>query len=176
MKKVLCILTIILLCGIVRASDITAIFDPFTRVLDVSTNNLSSSYCYVKAGINRHGHTIPFKNSSFGFTASTNGVEFASKTWPPAGVKYVSTDQDILETARVMWEADAVVTFNFWLNSAGESHSTNLVVTVPRPPKPYPSWHWDAPTLSWQAPVPYPDDGKDYVWDEANQKWVLVVY
>jgi hypothetical protein len=40
-------------------------------------------------------------------------------------------------------------------------------------PQPYPSWTLDA-EWNWQAPVPYPDDGGLYTWDEATLSWVLV--
>jgi hypothetical protein len=49
----------------------------------------------------------------------------------------------------------------------------NGVVGVFYAPQPYPSWVISAPTWEWQAPVPYPTDGGDYVWDEATQSWVL---
>lgn len=38
-------------------------------------------------------------------------------------------------------------------------------------PQPFPSWTIAAPTWQWQAPVPYPDDGKLYYWDEATLSW-----
>ena len=41
-------------------------------------------------------------------------------------------------------------------------------------PQPYPSWILDSETYYWQAPVPYPNDGKNYVWDEATLSWVEV--
>jgi hypothetical protein len=41
------------------------------------------------------------------------------------------------------------------------------------PSSPYPSWLWDENAYAWVAPVPYPDDGRAYVWDEATQSWVL---
>jgi hypothetical protein len=44
------------------------------------------------------------------------------------------------------------------------------------PPKPYPSWVLDEATCRWEAPVPYPTDGKRYVWDEATQTWVAHEY
>jgi hypothetical protein len=40
-------------------------------------------------------------------------------------------------------------------------------------PQSYPSWTLDA-DWNWQAPVPYPDDGGLYTWDEATLSWVLV--
>ena len=38
-------------------------------------------------------------------------------------------------------------------------------------PQPYPSWTFNEATLIWSPPVPYPDDGKVYVWEEALQEW-----
>jgi len=42
------------------------------------------------------------------------------------------------------------------------------------PPKPYDSWVLNDATCLWEAPVPRPDDGKEYTWDEATTSWVLV--
>ena len=42
------------------------------------------------------------------------------------------------------------------------------------PPKPYPSWILNETTGLWDAPVPYPTDGKRYTWDEDNQTWVEI--
>lgn len=41
-------------------------------------------------------------------------------------------------------------------------------------PKPYPSWLLNTSTGDWDAPVPYPTDGKAYYWDEATLSWVLL--
>lgn len=41
-------------------------------------------------------------------------------------------------------------------------------------PQPFPSWTLDDETCLWDAPVPYPDDGKIYTWDEATLAWVEV--
>ncbi len=38
-------------------------------------------------------------------------------------------------------------------------------------PQPFPSWSLDE-NYDWQAPIERPADGKDYLWDEANQVWV----
>jgi len=38
-------------------------------------------------------------------------------------------------------------------------------------PQPYPSWTLDD-NHDWQPPVPYPDDGGEYVWDETLLEWV----
>lgn len=41
-------------------------------------------------------------------------------------------------------------------------------------PQPFPSWTLDEDTCLWNAPVPYPDDGKIYTWDEATLAWMEV--
>jgi hypothetical protein len=41
--------------------------------------------------------------------------------------------------------------------------------------KPYPSWVGDIDTMSWQSPVPYPQDDKRYYWDELTINWVEVI-
>ena len=42
------------------------------------------------------------------------------------------------------------------------------------PQRPYPSWVLNETTCLWDAPVPYPTDGKRYTWDEATTSWVAV--
>jgi len=37
--------------------------------------------------------------------------------------------------------------------------------------KPYDSWVLDESTCAWDAPVTYPDDGKDYNWNEETRSW-----
>lgn len=39
-------------------------------------------------------------------------------------------------------------------------------------PKPFPSWVLNETTASWQAPIPRPDDGKNYIWDEDTKSWI----
>ena len=40
------------------------------------------------------------------------------------------------------------------------------------PPKPYPSWVLNEATCHWEAPVPYPEDGGPYAWDEETGGWI----
>ena len=47
------------------------------------------------------------------------------------------------------------------------------VVGVFYAPQPYSSWILNTQTYYWEAPVPYPTDGKTYDWDEITQSWVL---
>lgn len=40
-------------------------------------------------------------------------------------------------------------------------------------PKPngFDSWIYDEDTGDWKSPIPYPDDGISYYWDEASTSW-----
>jgi hypothetical protein len=40
------------------------------------------------------------------------------------------------------------------------------------PPKPFASWALNENTCLWDAPTPYPNDDKEYRWDEVTTSWV----
>jgi len=42
------------------------------------------------------------------------------------------------------------------------------------PPKPFASWTLNESTCLWDAPVPMPNDGKAYKWDESTLSWTEV--
>ena len=54
---------------------------------------------------------------------------------------------------------------------AGIDYTYDETADVFIAPKPFASWSLDA-NYDWQAPIERPADGKDYLWDEANQVWV----
>lgn len=37
--------------------------------------------------------------------------------------------------------------------------------------QPYASWIWNSETFVWSSPVPYPDDDKNYFWNEETTSW-----
>jgi hypothetical protein len=41
------------------------------------------------------------------------------------------------------------------------------------PPKPFDSWKLSS-DFKWESPVPYPKDGKVYLWNEKALKWDLI--
>jgi hypothetical protein len=63
---------------------------------------------------------------------------------------------------------------SFRKNFAGIEFTYDSVLDAFIPPKPYPSWLLNTNTAQWEPPVPYPNDGKMYRWDEENQSWVEV--
>ena len=60
---------------------------------------------------------------------------------------------------------------NFRKNYAGIGYTYDANLDAFVAPQPYPSWVLDA-DAQWQAPVPYPTDGKMYAWDEGTLSWV----
>ena len=59
-------------------------------------------------------------------------------------------------------------------NYAGVGNSYDSVRDAFIAPKPYPSWTLNESTCGWDAPVTYPDDGKDYIWDESTTNWTEI--
>ena len=39
---------------------------------------------------------------------------------------------------------------------------------------PYQSWIFNENICQYEAPTPYPDDGKNYDWDEQNLTWIEI--
>ena len=42
------------------------------------------------------------------------------------------------------------------------------------PKKPFNSWILNETTCLWESPIPYPQDGNMYKWNEQNQSWDLI--
>lgn len=61
---------------------------------------------------------------------------------------------------------------NFRAHYAGVGYTYDAALDAFIPPKPYPSWVLNSQTCNWGAPVPNPDDGKAYDWDETTTSWV----
>ena len=38
-------------------------------------------------------------------------------------------------------------------------------------PQPFLSWTFNEQSLDWDPPIPYPNDGNFYSWDETNKQW-----
>lgn len=65
---------------------------------------------------------------------------------------------------------------NFRYNYAGAGYffdSTAAPFGAFIPPKPYKSWFLNTNTFRWEPPIPIPNDGGVYYWDESTKSWVL---
>jgi len=58
-------------------------------------------------------------------------------------------------------------------NYAGRGYRYDEGLDAFIPPQPHPSWVLNG--VVWEAPVPYPEDGERYVWNENQKVWEPVV-
>jgi hypothetical protein len=61
----------------------------------------------------------------------------------------------------------------FRKNYAGIGYTYDPTRDAFIPPSPYSSWVLVEETCQWTAPIPNPNDGKRYYWDENIKNWVL---
>jgi hypothetical protein len=59
-------------------------------------------------------------------------------------------------------------------NYAGIGYSYDAQRDAFISPKPYASWVLNEQTCLWESPVPYPNDGGRYAWNESTQTWDAV--
>lgn len=60
-------------------------------------------------------------------------------------------------------------------NYAGIGDIYDEVNDVFYAPQPFPSWSLQQSSWTWEAPTPYPTDGKIYIWDESILSWRPIV-
>ena len=63
---------------------------------------------------------------------------------------------------------------NFRVNYAAIGYTYDATLDAFIPPKPYPSWLLNTQICQWDPPIPYPNDGKKYTWNETTQSWDLI--
>jgi hypothetical protein len=56
-------------------------------------------------------------------------------------------------------------------NCAGIGYYYDSIRDAFIPPKPFPSWTLNEQSCLWQSPIPYPNDGKMYQWNEEIGNW-----
>ena len=61
----------------------------------------------------------------------------------------------------------------FRKNYAGRGYTYDETRDAFIPPKPFPSWTLNESTCQWDSPIPYPNDGQEYKWNEAAISWEL---
>ncbi len=89
----------------------------------------------------------------------------------------IVAEQDIINSGQVgdsfLW-VQTSYNNNFRKNFAGKGYTYDKTRDAFIPPQPYPSWTLVEDTCQWESPVAFPDDGKEYKWDEATTNWVEV--
>ena len=56
-------------------------------------------------------------------------------------------------------------------NYAGAGYTYDKARDAFIPKKKYQSWTLNEDTCDWEAPTPYPGDGKGYTWNEDTKAW-----
>ena len=75
--------------------------------------------------------------------------------------------------ANTLW-AQTSYNARFRKNYAGVGYTFDATRDAFIQPKPFASWVLNESTCQWEAPIPYPNDGQFYCWDENTHSWVLV--
>jgi hypothetical protein len=119
-----------------------------------------------------HGDTyIEFVNLKYGFFLSENNVTIQQGSYPPIGIKLINSDQEYIDQIRLDVNPDHTYQLHIWAENSGIFYEHKLTLAIPKYEQPFASWTWTG--NEWTAPIPYPDDGELYVWEEDNLNWVL---
>lgn len=57
------------------------------------------------------------------------------------------------------------------MNYAGIGYLYDEELDAFIPPKPFDSWSLNRDNCCWESPIPKPDDGKTYIWNEEELTW-----
>ena len=96
------------------------------------------------------------------FTESTGDVYRQTSYNTYGGVHYTDGEPSADQTKALRY------------NYSGIGHTYDEARDAFIPPQPYASWVLDEATCLWVAPIDYPADGGQYVWDEQAGDWVEV--
>ena len=145
----------------------------------IDSDNIGSVYSDLQIGFTEEGPITEFDNLSFGFEFAKDGETVERDSYPPDGVTYVRTDQQILEKTRLEHESNEEYELYLWAENGGERYETTVTLTTAKPIQPYNSWEWDDVEKVWLAPKPTPDgsgrtelEDSSWSWDEDTLEWV----
>lgn len=145
-----------------------------TKNWQVEFEDLAATFADLMIGFTDQAPVIQFDNLKFSFKLTENGKTVSGKSYPPAGVKYVQTDQPYLAVERLKLKPETDYVLDLWAENAGEQFEKQFEFSTPRPSQPFDSWTWNSEDKVWQAPTPRPNDGKSYTWDENSRSWIEV--
>jgi hypothetical protein len=114
---------------------------------------------------------IVFNNLSFGFDLLEDGEVVYSEEYPLPGFRYVETDQEYLEVSTIYTKPNKKYVIKFWSYENNEMSELDYELKTPIQKESYPSWTFDGEV--WRPPIPYPDDGNSYIWNERDKSWDL---
>lgn len=84
----------------------------------------------------------------------------------PVGIKYLKS----IFGEDTKWKQTSY-NENFRVRYAGIDYKYDEKYDAFIPPSPFPSWIFDENVLLYEPPIPYPEDGNEYEWDEDTLTW-----
>jgi len=122
------------------------------RVLSVHNNEL------LENGVELEQKGIQFLKSLYGENTIWKQTSYNTK-----GGKYYNLDNTLsLNQTKAFRKNHASIGMIY-------DESRNAFVHL----KPYNSWTFNEESCLWEAPIPYPQDGHRYGWDEETLSWIL---
>jgi len=153
-------------------SKISAIAHLKTKNWEVNIADLTAFFTNLHIGFTDEAPVIQFQSLQFKYELRQGENIKQYGIFPPPGVRYVRTDQTYLVVEQLKnLKPDETYELYLWATNGGESFETIKEFIVPRPSQPYDSWTWDGE--QWTSPVPYPNDGNTYLWNENTHTWEL---
>ena len=107
-------------------------------------------------------------------TMANEGEQFFNEV---VGGRWIKTSYNTLGGVHyntVTWEPSEDQTKALRFNYAGIGFTYDEERDAFIPPKPFESWVLVEESCLWTAPIPYPEDGGQYTWDEESGAWVVV--
>ena len=121
----------------------------------------------------------PFEHPIFGDNFRQAFPDVDVDNLPPEFAKFERVPQNVMpeifEMAEVRYEwFDAIVKDVWSVRPMTDQERADKIAQYRANP-PFPSWTLDETTLKWSAPIPKPDDGQKYRWDEDTLSWIVFV-
>jgi hypothetical protein len=143
----------------------------------IEENENDQGYGFVVFFVFRDNETLPvnFKNLSFGCSVFNKNKKVFEDFNPKNNIFYDYTDQDYLDSfliTGVFPEKEYII--NVWAENDNKKWEESFPFSIKRHPSPFPSWIYNEEKSFWEAPIPHPNDNKDYIWDENSKSWIEV--
>ena len=106
-------------------------------------------------------------------TAPNGFAKFTRVTQPIIGAYEKLDDSLGHEGCGCVYTQDGADGFkDVWKTIPMSAEEKTEKIAVTKQNSPYPSWTFNEPDCTMQPPVEYPEDGKEYLWDENTTNWI----
>ena len=107
------------------------------------------------------------ENPHTGVAYASWTINTTTKIWEPPVAPRAGYEESLNQGFVEYWEdGRGVYEIGIW-----NEDDKKWMYMSPNTKKLYPSMIWNYTTKSWNYPIAFPDDGKDYVWNESLKRW-----